>query len=50
MTSQAAETLCDATAMIRFHRSFRQAFAAVPELVQPVEARDRAHTGQVGSY
>lgn len=50
MTSQAAETLCDATAMIRFHRIFRQAFAAVPELIQPVEVPDRARTDQVGSY
>jgi hypothetical protein len=42
--------LCDATAMTRFHRIFREALDAVPEFVGAAVADDDDRADLVGSY
>jgi len=50
MTTSPDLPLCDATAMTRFHRIFREALDAVPQLVGAAPADDAGRADFVGSY
>ena len=50
MTTAADLPLCDATAMTRFHRIFREAMSAAPRLVGSAPDDDRERAEHVGSY
>ena len=50
MTATPDLPLCDATAMTRFHRIFREALDAVPQFVGAAPADDNDRADFVGSY
>ncbi len=50
MTTSPPLPLADATAMIRFHRIFREALDAAPRVIGEVAAGDHARAAHVGGY
>ncbi len=50
MTTSPPLPLADATAMIRFHRIFREALDAAPRFIGEVAAGDHARADHVGGY